>query len=106
MPALVSGTVIEALDIERLVAQYSAEIRSLAKNENLDSEAIAEKLNDELTAKGVKQRVVAVDDMHLESSEASDSNVDIWFTAETLAEARAEIQEVSNHYLVPFIGMS
>lgn len=101
LPTLISGTAMEVLETERLVIQYTDEVRSLAKN-GTTPDAIADKLFSELEAKDVTHRVLVVGDMHVENSEVINSNIDIWFKAKTTAEARTMIQEVPICCQVPY----
>lgn len=98
---MISGVAIEALEVERLVAQYVDEVRSSAKNSDPAPEVIADKLFRQLDAQEVTYRGLAVASMHVDNSETIDSNIDIWFKAETIAEARNKIQEVPIRYQVP-----
>lgn len=101
LPDLIAGAAIQALQIDRLVAQSVDEVHSLAKNGDLVPDAIADQLYGELDAKEVTLRVLVVQEMHVENSEIVNSNIDTWFKAKTIAEARSKIQEVPSCHQIP-----
>lgn len=98
---MIAGAAIQALQIDRLVAQSVDEVHSLAKNGDLVLDAIADQLYSELDAREVTLRVLVVQEMHVENSEIVNSNIDVWFKAKTIAEARNKIREVPSCHQIP-----
>ncbi|KAG2050088.1 hypothetical protein BDR06DRAFT_1011548 [Suillus hirtellus] len=114
LPTLIAGSALEAVDSEIYVARHQAEVRSMANKENISASEISLRLHKNLVTAGIQHSTLVVDNvyhgnfvaagiqhsthvvdnMHGQCAQG-DQNVDIWFNAENLAEARNKIQQVA-----------
>jgi hypothetical protein len=89
---LLVGAALEAVDSEPLVAKHQVDIRNKA-NANMSASEISRKLHSDLSAAGVQHHTLLVDSMY-EPSKQGDRNVQVWFEAENIDEAKSKIQQV------------
>jgi hypothetical protein len=93
LSTLVAGSALEVADSEKYVTQYQAQVRSMANNEKLSAGEISQRLHKNFVTAGAQHSTLVVDNMYEESTQGN-PNVDVWFNAENLDEARNKIQEV------------
>jgi hypothetical protein len=99
LPTIIAGSALEAVDSETYVAQYQAEVRSMANNQKMSASDISQKLHKNFVAAGIQHSTLVVDNMY-EQRTQGDRNADIWFNAENLDEARNKIQEVEGNRII------
>ncbi|KAG2336931.1 hypothetical protein BDR05DRAFT_80548 [Suillus weaverae] len=93
LPTLIAGSALEAVDDEILVAKYQAEVRSMANDQKMNANDISLKLYKNFVAADMQHSTLVVDNMY-EQRTQGERNADIWFNAESLDEAKNNIQEV------------
>ncbi|KAG1873223.1 hypothetical protein F4604DRAFT_1925730 [Suillus subluteus] len=102
LPTLIAGSALEAVDSESYVAKHQAEVCNMANNQKMSASEISLRLHGNFVAAGTQHSTLVVDDTY-EQRTQGDRNVDIWFNAENLDEARNKIQQVEgNHILAKY----
>ena len=88
------GSVLENLDMERLVREVGQAVsqRILGNNESVDD--VARELHERLLLRNESTKKVVIESIYRESEEAK-HNVSIYFNAPSLAEARPHLKRVS-----------
>ncbi|KAG2744879.1 hypothetical protein P692DRAFT_20877448 [Suillus brevipes Sb2] len=99
LSTLVAGSALEVADSDKYVKQYQAEVRSMANNEKLSAGEISQRLHKNFVTAGAQHSTLVVDNMYEESTQGN-PNVDVWFNAENLDEARNKIQEVQGNRII------
>ncbi len=92
------GSVLENLDMERLVREVGHAVaqRILGNNESVDD--VARELHEKLLLRNESTKKVVIESIYKESPESS-NNVDVFMTAQSLAEARPHLKKVSFVYV-------
>ncbi|KAF8919049.1 hypothetical protein CPB85DRAFT_1213581 [Mucidula mucida] len=87
------GSVLENLDMERLVREVGHAVaqRILGNNESVDD--VARELHEKLLLRNESTKKVVIESIYKESPESS-NNVDVFMTAQSLAEARPHLKKV------------
>ncbi|KAG1851360.1 hypothetical protein F4604DRAFT_2045902 [Suillus subluteus] len=102
LPTLIAGSALEAVDSESYVAKHQAEVCNMANNQKMSASEISSRLHGNFVAAGTQHSTLVVDNTY-EQRTQGDRNVDIWFNAENLDEARNKIQQVEgNHILAKY----
>lgn len=93
------GSVLENLDMERLVREVGHAVaqRILGNNESVDD--VARELHEKLLLRNESTKKVVIESIYKESEEAR-HNVAVFTQAPSLAEARPLLKRVSNHFLI------
>lgn len=96
------GSVLENLDMERLVREVGQAVaqRILGNNESVDD--VARELHERLLLRNESTKKVVIESIYRESEEGT-HNVNVFINAPTLADARQHLKKVS---LVGIIGWS
>ncbi|KAJ1300100.1 hypothetical protein OPQ81_002582 [Rhizoctonia solani] len=89
---VIVGCLMQETDSDNLIARYRAAIRRDATSRNLSAEEIARKLHEELSNANTSHYALAIDDM-VEATEEGDRNIEEWFAAANLAEAKGKLKE-------------
>lgn len=87
------GSVLENLDMERLVREvgHAVAARILGNNESVDD--VARELHEKLLLRNESTKKVVIESIYKESAEST-HNVEIFMTAPSLAEARPHLKKV------------
>ncbi|KAG1849195.1 hypothetical protein F4604DRAFT_1934983 [Suillus subluteus] len=99
LPTLIAGSALEAVNSEIYVAEYQAEVRSMATDQKMSASEISQRLHKNFVAAGIQHSTLVVDNMY-EQRTQGDQNADIWFNAENLDEAKNNIQEVEGNRIL------
>ena len=93
------GSVLENLDMERLVREVGQAVaqRILGNNESVDD--VARELHEKLLLRNESTKKVVIESIYRESEEGT-HNVNVFTNAPSLAEARQHLKKV--HSIVPF----
>ena len=102
------GTAIETIETEKLISEFEQVIVDDVYNNDKPVDAVVGNLQDFIKAKGIKINSVVVEDVYSPSATAA-SNVNTWFNASRLQQAREFVYEViqnttlwsSSHSSVP-----
>lgn len=88
------GSVLENLDMERLVREVGQAVsqRILGNNESVDD--VAKELHERLLLRNESTKKVVIESIYRDSEEAK-HNVSIYFNAAVLADARPHLKRVS-----------
>jgi hypothetical protein len=95
------GSVLENLDMERLVREVGTAVaqRILGNNESVDD--VARELHEKLLLRNESTKKVVIESIYKESDE-SKHNVRIYMEANNLAAARPHLQKASVHISLQF----
>ncbi|KAG2065849.1 vWA-like protein [Suillus decipiens] len=96
LPTLIAGSALEAVDSEIYVAKHQTEVRSIANEQSISASEISLKLHKNFVAAGIQHSTLVVDNV-CEQRTPGGQNVDIWFNAGNLGEARNKVE--GNHVL-------
>ncbi|KAG1762151.1 hypothetical protein EDD22DRAFT_886705 [Suillus occidentalis] len=91
LSTLVAGSALEVADGEKYVTQYQAQ--------KLSAGEISQRLHKNFVTAGAQHSTLVVDNTYEESTQGN-PNVDVWFNAENLDEARNKIQEVQGNRII------
>lgn len=96
------GSVLENLDMERLVREVGHAVaqRILGNNESVDD--VARELHEKLLLRNESTKKVVIESIYKESPEAA-HNVSIFMHASSLAEARPQLKRVRKMFSAQFI---
>ncbi|KAG1769117.1 hypothetical protein EV702DRAFT_705517 [Suillus placidus] len=99
LPTLIAGSALEAVDSEIYVAKHQAEVRSMANDQKMNASEISLRLYGNFVAAGMQHSTLVVDNMY-EQRTQGEQNVDIWFNAENLHDAKNNIQQVEGNHIL------
>ena len=96
------GSVLENLDMERLVREVGHAVaqRILGNNESVDD--VARELHEKLLLRNESTKKVVIESIYRDSPEAA-HNVSVFFAAPSLAEARPLLKRVGGEACRPYI---
>lgn len=92
------GSVLENLDMERLIHEVGAAVadRIIGNNESVDD--VARELHEKLLLRNENTKKVVIESIYKDSEEAR-HNVSIFMHSPSLAEARPQLRRVSNIFI-------
>lgn len=96
------GSVLENLDMERLVREVGQAVsqRILGNNESVDD--VAQELHERLLLRNESTKKVVIESIYRESEEAK-HNVNVYMNAPSLADARPLLRRVSQVFDTSFL---
>jgi len=92
------GSVLENLDMERLIREVGQAVARRIIGENQSVDDVARELHETLRLRNESTKKVVIESIYKESEEAK-HNVNVFMTASSLPEARQSLKRVSYQFI-------
>jgi len=96
------GSVLENLDMERLIREVGQAVARRIIGENQSVDDVARELHETLRLRNESTKKVVIESIYKESEEAK-HNVNVFMTASSLPEARQSLKRVSYSFIILFV---